>query len=115
VAPTRNRIIRATIDVIVREGAAGVRVHEIAATCDITATTIYRYFGDRRGLVNAAQAERYRPVLGGFGTEFVERVVALRSQEEFRNFIATVWRWFLENPEFKMQRRQRAFLIGSSE
>ena len=113
--PTRERILNATIDVIEDSGAARVRVHQIAATCDITATTIYRHFGDRRGLVNAAQAERYRRVMGGFGSEFVERATTLSSGEEFRDFVATAWRWFLENPDFKRQRRLRAFLIGSSE
>ena len=112
---TRDRILDATIDVIVASGAARVRVHHIAASCGITATTIYRHFGDRRGLINAAQAERDRRVSGGFGPQFVERALALQSKEEFRTFVATVWRWFLENPDFKEQRRLRAFLIGSSE
>jgi len=113
--PTRERILNATIDVIETSGAARVRVHQIAASCDITATTIYRHFGDRRGLINAAQAERYRRVMGGFGPHFVEQVLAMSSREEFRDFVATVLRWFLENPDFKRQRRLRAFLIGSSE
>lgn len=112
---TRDRILNATTAVIEAGGAAKVRVHAIAAECGITATTINRYFGSRCGLVNAAQAERYRLANRGLDATYVERVQAMTSADEFRQFVEAVWRYFLTNPDFVVSLRTRAFLLGSTE
>ena len=54
-----RRLIEATIDAIDAHGEAAVRLVEVAATAGVSKSSIYYFFGDREGLISAAEAERY--------------------------------------------------------
>lgn len=58
-ADLRARILDVTIPMIESQGETGLRVLEIAAAVGIGVTSLYRLFGSRDGLIEAAQAERY--------------------------------------------------------
>lgn len=58
------RILEAAIDVIESGGEVAIRVHDLANSCGVTGPILYRAFGSREGLIEAAQAERYRRSLG---------------------------------------------------
>lgn len=58
-SPTAERLLRATMDLIEHGGEQAVKVKPLTDGLGVNVTAIYRYFGDRQGLINAAQAERY--------------------------------------------------------
>lgn len=64
--PTAERLLRATMDLIDQGGEPAVKVKPLTDGLGVNVTAIYRYFGDRQGLVNAAQAERY---VGGISSD----------------------------------------------
>ena len=47
------------MDLIEQGGEPAVKVKPLTDGLGVNVTAIYRYFGDRQGLINAAQAERY--------------------------------------------------------
>jgi AcrR family transcriptional regulator len=65
-ADAARRLIEATIEAIERGGEASVRVTEVAAAAGVSKSSIYYFFGDREGLVSAAEAERYARTVFGF-------------------------------------------------
>lgn len=86
-APTRERILEAAITAIETGGEASLRVDAIAGAAEITKPSIYHFFGDRDGLVAAAQAERYRrSILSGL-EQATERTRGANSREEFEALI----------------------------
>lgn len=86
-APTHERILEAAITAIETGGEASLRVDAIAGAAEITKPSIYHFFGDRDGLIAAAQAERYRrSILSGLD-QATERTRGANSREEFEALI----------------------------
>ncbi len=54
VADTRRTILDATMLVLERHGVQRLAVDDVARQADLSRQTIYRYFGNREGLLNAA-------------------------------------------------------------
>jgi len=65
---TRSRILTAAADLVARGGRGALTTRAIAAAAGVQAPTIYRLFGDKRGLVDAL-AEH------GFATYLAEKSV----------------------------------------
>lgn len=55
---TRERILDAVGRVLRRKGLTATTLEEVAAEAEVAAITVYRRFGDRRGLLQAFVAER---------------------------------------------------------
>jgi AcrR family transcriptional regulator len=53
-------ILELAIEMIDERGEAGIRVQELSDSVGVAITTLYRFFGSRDGLIEAAQAERYK-------------------------------------------------------
>jgi AcrR family transcriptional regulator len=81
--PTPERIVEAAIAAIEVGGEAGLRIDAVAREAGITKPSIYYFFGDRDGLVAAAQAERYRRSLLNGLVEAIELTRAATSRQEF--------------------------------
>ena len=62
----RQRILELAVSAIDEGGEAAVRVNDLAAEAGVTIPTLYRHFGSRDGLVEAAQTYRFRK------TQFVD-------------------------------------------
>ncbi|MCO6003562.1 TetR/AcrR family transcriptional regulator [Actinoallomurus purpureus] len=67
---TRERIVQAAADLMFRQGVAGTSIPEIQQAAGVSASQIYHYFGDKRGLVRAvidhqteASLDGQRPIL----------------------------------------------------
>ena len=56
---TKERILEAAIAVIDEKGEAGIRIDDLLREVGVAAPTLYHHFGNREGLVLAAQAERF--------------------------------------------------------
>jgi AcrR family transcriptional regulator len=83
---SRQRLLEAAITAIENGGEAALRVDEVAAAAEITKPSLYHHFGDRDGLVAAAQAERFRRLMM-LGTDQALDVV--RSVSSVDEFVAT--------------------------
>ena len=59
---TRNRarVLATTEELVARSGAAALRIADVAAAAGVGAGTIYRAFGDKRGLLMALVDQRER-------------------------------------------------------
>lgn len=83
-SPTAERLLRATMALIEQGGEPAVKVKPLTDGLGVNVTAIYRYFGDRQGLINAAQAERY---VGGITRDvhsLTDMLTAATSATDFR-------------------------------
>ncbi len=91
----REKLLARAIAVIEETGEVGIRTHAIAADCGVTAPILYRIFGDREGLIVAAQSERYRRTYAldeaGIGAEIRRRVARCLSRQDVIDAV----RWFV--------------------
>jgi len=75
----RQRILELAVSAIDEGGEAAVRVNDLAAEAGVTVPTLYRHFGSRDGLVEAAQTYRFRK------TQFVDSSVLAASLAKCKN------------------------------
>lgn len=62
-AVTRQRIVRATIDLVAERGYRGATVRDIASRVGLTIGTVFYHFASKAELVAAAHAEVVEPLL----------------------------------------------------
>ena len=113
VVTSRERMLKAAIDVIEEHGEAGVRVDEIAAMAEVAKPSLYHFFGNRDGLIAAAQAERYRASLNAGIDEVLQRVIECTSAEEFGE-LSRAWITTFAEDAARHRRRVRLEVLGSS-
>ena len=81
-AATRDAILEAAASVCARDGAAQLRMEEIAASAGVAVGTLYNYFQDRSALVRALLEVRTATLLEGLDAAsqqeapFLERLAA---------------------------------------
>jgi AcrR family transcriptional regulator len=111
---TRSRLIEATIDAINKGGEASVRVHTVAEIAEVREPSVYHFFKNRKELVEAAQAERYRRGYLEMFNPFRAVVEVAESKEDFykaiRQLFAGIYR-----PERFEARATRVNVIGSAQ
>lgn len=110
---TRERLLEATIAVINDSGEAAVRIDAIAAEARITKPSIYHFFGDREGLIIAAQAERLRRALRFGQDEIVELAAACTTKDQYAELLLSGVTLFA-TPEGRERRRTRLEVLGSA-
>jgi AcrR family transcriptional regulator len=110
---SRERLLEAAIDTIEEHGEAAVRVDEIALTAEVAKPSLYHFYGNREGLIAAAQAERYRRSLLVGYDEVVERLTKCTSRDEFLD-IVRMWTSTFKTPEAVRRRAMRLDVLGSS-
>ena len=81
---TRDEILRLTVEAIDLGGEGGVHVAEIAKASHVAVTSIYHFFQNREGLIEAAQASRFAREFTINANAFSEEVNKCVTQEEFR-------------------------------
>lgn len=62
----RRAILDATEFVLVEAGPDGLSMRSVASRCGYAAPTIYHYFGDKPGLIDALLEERFSRMLASF-------------------------------------------------
>ncbi len=108
----RSRLIDATIAAIDRGGEASVRVTEIAAAAGLSKSSIYYFFGDREGLVSAAEAQRYSTTIVGFDQAWA-MLEAGPTREEWAEFVVRLHTSF-GDADGARRRRDRIEILGSA-
>lgn len=95
------------------DGEVAVRVDRIAASAGVTKPVLYSHFGDREGLIVAAQAERFRRSLRMGMSDVAAAVQQCRSADDFFAIFSAWVRTFGE-PDGVIRRRMRVEVLGSA-
>lgn len=110
---TRDLLIEAAIEIMDREGEAGLRVDTVTEKVGVTKPSLYHFFGDREGLVSAAYAEMYRRSLIHGLREFHDAIMMSASPEEYRDILLRTAGQFTD--EGGVHRRAvRTMVLGSA-
>ncbi len=106
-------MLEAAIALLETGGEAAVRVDPVVDAASVTKPSLYHYFGDRDGLIVAAQAERYRrSLLYGMQSQR-EAIEQCQSREEFIGLVGG-WMAEISGPEGEQRRRVRVDVLGSA-
>ena len=112
-APVKVRIVTAAIAALELGGEAGIRVDRIAEDASVAKASIYSTFGDRDGLIIAAQAERYREAMRGAIDEYSAAIRQCATADEFADLIRS-WMIGLTDADGAERRRVRVEVLGTS-
>ena len=87
----RAKILDLAIAAIDAGGEAAVRVNHIVEEAGVTPPVLYYHFGDRDGLVIAAQVERYSRQIRQDIDAIEQRLSQCQSREELRAALVDIW------------------------
>lgn len=110
---TRAALLEAAIAVLDERGDAAIRVRDICEQVGVAATSLYHFFGSREGLVDEANAERYRRSFDWQQTELPERVAACTSRDDLRQVLRGIIAMFA-TPISEQRRAIRRAVLGSA-
>ena len=92
---TRERLLKATAATIDKGGEGAVRIRDLTKSCNITAPSIYHFFGSREGLIDAAQAFRFSRGQLQLGDAFASAIHQCKNKTQFvelaHRFLATMF------------------------
>ena len=109
----RERLLEEAIKVIEEHGEAALRVGDVSARAGVRHPSVYHYFGNRDGLIVAAQTVRYyRSVMHSIAP-LGESLDAASSREEYIRILDATIRSFSDAPGIA-RRRVRREVLGSS-
>ena len=111
---TRDNLLEAAISALESGGIGAVKVRDIAAAAGVTYASLYHFFGDRDGLVAAAQAERYKRSILIIKDSFAPELNKCRNQREFKAFCRRSLAVIL-GEERADKRMTRINVLGSSQ
>ena len=112
-AGTRELLLGAAIEMLAAGGEASVRVDAVADAAGVKRPSVYHYFGDREGLIVAAQAERYRQtLLFGMGKQ-TAILRACRTRDEYLTLLRAWMSTIAERPGVE-RRLVRIEVLGAS-
>ena len=83
----RQQILDLAIQAIDMGGEAAIRVNDIATQAGVTVPTLYRHFGNRDGLVEAAQTQRFRETQFVDSSIFAASLAKCKSKDDLRKAI----------------------------
>jgi len=110
--PTALKLIDVTVEMIDAHGEVAVRVQEVVAAAGVQIPVLYRHFGNREGLIQAAHIRRMQNELASLLEESRQSVGRAQSREEFlRNFEHVIDVLF--GPERAEARFKRLNIVGS--
>jgi len=92
---SRERLLKATAAAIDKGGEGAVRIRDLTKSCNITAPSIYHFFGSREGLIDAAQAFRFSRGQLQLGDAFASAIHQCKNKTQFvelaHRFLATMF------------------------
>jgi AcrR family transcriptional regulator len=80
---TRERLLKATAAAIDKGGEGSVRIRDLTKSCNITAPSIYHFFGSREGLIDEAQAFRFSRGQLQIGDAFAYAIHKCKNKTQF--------------------------------
>ena len=92
---TRERLLKAAAATIDKGGEGAVRIRDLTKSCNITAPSIYHFFGSREGLIDEAQAFRFSRGQLQLGNAFASAIHQCKNKVQFvelaHRFLATMF------------------------
>jgi len=110
---TRDRLLAGAISLMEEGGEAAVRVESVANLAGVTRPSLYHFFGDRDGLVIAAQGERYRRSLLYQMVDRTELTRQCQTREEFKTLMLQMMKSLMD-ADGERRRAVRTEVLGSS-
>lgn len=111
--PVALRLLDATISTIDEHGEVGVRVQDVVKDAGVQIPVLYRHFGNREGLVQAAQLERLRRDLDDEMSAVSEMLGGATTAEDFRSVFDAVLERIC-SPDRRLPRSRRVNVLGST-
>ncbi len=112
--PVAQQLVEKTISIVEEGGEVALRIRDLVAETGIALATIYKYFGNREGLLDSAYAEMfYRTSIHPFG-EFRTAIEKCDSAEDFAAVIVGFFN-MQNSPEALQRRRTRIAVLGSAQ
>lgn len=110
---TRERLLKAAAETIDKGGEGAVRIRDLTKSCDITAPSIYHFFGSREGLIDAAQAFRFSRGQRQLSDAFASAIHTCKSKTQFvelaHRFLETMFA-----PDRRVIRNSRLNVLGNA-
>jgi AcrR family transcriptional regulator len=110
---TRERLLKATATAIDKGGEGAVRIRDLTKSCNITAPSIYHFFGSREGLIDAAQAFRFSRGQRQLGEAFTSAVHACKNKTQFVE-LAHRFLEIIFAPDRRVIRNSRLNVLGNA-
>ncbi len=108
----RTKILDLAVAAIDAGGEAAVRVNHIVEEAGVTPPVLYYHFGNRDGLVTAAQVERYSRQIREDIDAIGQRLSLCQSREELRASLVDIWKQALAGRG--ESRWRRVSVVGSA-
>jgi AcrR family transcriptional regulator len=108
-----RQMLQATVSIIDADGEASVRVKDIVEAAGVQVPVLYRHFGSREGLVQAAQVERLTRDINQQLEEVTAAIARIETIDEFRVMVDVILA-SLADPDRKLVRFQRLSVLGSA-
>ena len=110
---TRERLLKAAAATIDKGGEGAVRIRDLTKSCNITAPSIYHFFGSREGLIDAAQAFRFSRGQRELSDAFATAIHTCKSKTQFvelaHRFLETMFA-----PDRRSIRNSRLNVLGNA-
>ena len=106
-------MLEAAIRIIENGGEQALRTRAIADAVGVTEPSLFHFFGNREGLIEAAQAERFRRSQLEMFVPFRDAILNCQTKREFVNAIKEGLRWTEERKRIPA-RQLRVEVLGSS-
>ena len=110
---TRERLLKAAAATIDKGGEGAVRIRDLTKSCNITAPSIYHFFGSREGLIDAAQAYRFSRGQRELSDAFATAVHTCKNKAQFielaHRFLETMFA-----PDRRIIRNSRLNVLGNA-
>ena len=87
----RSTLLELAIEVIDKYGEHAIRTNQIVAEAGTTPPTLYHYFGNREGLVEEAQAERFLRSILSDAEFFNNELTKVKTKEDLREVVKALF------------------------
>jgi AcrR family transcriptional regulator len=111
--PTAQRLLEVAIDAIDVGGESALRLDSIVEKAGVAITAVYHHFGNREGLMEAAQAERYIRTVWPLVVALGERLAVVEDLKGLKTTVLTILDASID-PEFATNRLRRLNVVGST-
>jgi len=105
--PSRHALLDTAVAMLEERGPDGFTVEEVLIESGTSSSSLYHHFGNRQGLLVAAQEESYRRLARAENLRNLEGGYAAATTEEYLDYIAAQLRRIVTDPANRAVRRTR--------
>ncbi|QXC60688.1 TetR/AcrR family transcriptional regulator [Aquihabitans sp. G128] len=112
--PSRQALLDSAVAMLEERGPDGFTVEEVLIESGTSSSSLYHHFGNRQGLLVAAQDERYRRLARAEDPRRLDGGYAATTPEEFLDYVAGQLRRVVTDPANVATRRKRLEVAAGS-